>query len=101
MAVAYTIETCKVGAGLSRRHQIVGGYGVFGVRQGDGLDRAARSLERCNSLFDGGANFGIETFTKILGRNANAQPRDRLVAFSSVVRDRSRRTRSVTRVVTG
>jgi len=43
------------------------------VRQRDGLDGAPGGLERGNALFNGGADFGIESLAKDSAGHADAQ----------------------------
>jgi len=45
------------------------------VRQRDGLDDAAGSLERGNAGFNGRAHLRIEALGEVLGGNADAQAR--------------------------
>src|SRR4029453_119246 len=71
--VAHAIVAGEVRRRLRRGDEVVGGDGVLGMRQRDGLDDGAQSLELTDGRTNGGIDLGLHPLDEVLLRETDAQ----------------------------
>ena len=88
--VLHSVVTRQVGGGFGRYQDVVGGHGVFGVRQVDGFHAGAERFHALDRATDAFLHGGVQSFGQVFIGHADAKAFYALLQGCRVIRYRFR-----------